>query len=129
MRKKGLDFSFTTKFEIDELEYNLKIDVEDFRPSRPAPPCSNPDSPRYSDCGDDAEWNNATASLVKDNGTIIPITEEQFLDYIFDDYVIIGRIIEKGEELSQEKEWADEKYLDEREEQRKSDKYLKERGY
>jgi hypothetical protein len=28
----------------------------DFTPARPAPNCSNPSSPAFSDSGDDAEW-------------------------------------------------------------------------
>ena len=36
-----------------------KCDTEnigDFTPGRPAPACSNPDSPAFSDDGDPAEW-------------------------------------------------------------------------
>ena len=46
-----MDLEFYTVFR----GYELKVKVRGYRPSRPAPACSNPDSPLYSDPGDDAE--------------------------------------------------------------------------
>ena len=39
----------------DELQQYILIDVLKYGPERMAPPCSNPDSPNFSDSGDPAE--------------------------------------------------------------------------
>ena len=46
-----INFDFKTNFELD-----VEVSVEGFTPSREAPACSDHDSLRYSDCGDDAEF-------------------------------------------------------------------------
>ena len=40
---------------IDYEDFEIVFKVTGFKPARPAPPCSNPDSPAFSDCGDDGE--------------------------------------------------------------------------
>ena len=45
--KKGTD----TYFDIP-----LEVKVTGYKPSRPAPACSNPSSPKFSDSGDDCEY-------------------------------------------------------------------------
>jgi len=41
--------------EIDLPEIEVEVDVTHYTPYRPAPYCSNPDSPKFSDSGDDEE--------------------------------------------------------------------------
>ena len=47
-------------FIITDIKYELpggitRIEIRGFNPGRPAPVCSNPDSPLFSDMGDDAD--------------------------------------------------------------------------
>lgn len=37
------------------LEMSIEVDIISYTPERPAPPCNNPDSPRFSDSGDAEE--------------------------------------------------------------------------
>ena len=56
-------------YEFDEEAGPVDLTVAaDFRPGRAAPPCSNPDSPAFSDTGDPAEWDIIS---VKFKGTLL----------------------------------------------------------
>ena len=62
---RGFDFEFSMDYDFDNhSETELFIQVRDFVPSRPAPACSNPDSPAFSDCGDDAEYDEFSIHMV-----------------------------------------------------------------
>ena len=56
-----MSIEFTTEIE---LTIKLSVDVIDFLPARQAPACSNPDSPHYSDPGDDCEFDIKEISLI-----------------------------------------------------------------
>jgi len=80
-----------TNFEFEtSMEFDVHVEVEGFVPERPAPACSNPDDPRYSDSGDPAEWDKYTAYFVfTQNGKKIRI---EFPD---DLYEIMGDNLEE----------------------------------
>lgn len=64
-----------------DLDYkDIKVEVEITTHFRPAPPCSNPDSPLFSDCGDDCEF--IVHSGTREDGT--KLTEEE-LNELYDD--------------------------------------------
>ena len=71
----SISFDFSTYFELE-----IEIDVSSYTPYRPPPPCSNPDSPMYSDCGDDEEMEWMAYFIVEEKGTKkkkrIPVPEE-----------------------------------------------------
>lgn len=48
-------------------EFNIKIKVTGYTPPRPAPSCSNPNSLRFSDCGDNSEWDDIDVFFVIDD--------------------------------------------------------------
>lgn len=54
---------FSKEFEI---KFNLHIEVTHYRPARPAPACSNPSDPAYSDPGDDVEFEFTIYLLTKE---------------------------------------------------------------
>lgn len=61
-------------FELDPSVGPVDLEVEaDFRPGRPAPPCSNPDDPAFSDTGDPAEWDT---KLVRFKGTKMKLDKQ-----------------------------------------------------
>ena len=71
MRRRNRGTNFDFEFELKGVEVEVK--VEGFKPPRPAPHCLNPDDPRYSDPGDDAEWDRATISIYgQDVSHILP---------------------------------------------------------
>lgn len=76
----GINFEFTMQEAFTNSDLEIFIQVKGFTPSREAPPCSNHDSPAYSDCGDDAEFDDYIASLiiVSSSGRVffIPLPEE-----------------------------------------------------
>jgi len=90
MSRKPEKYNFN--FHVTEGCLELNIQVEGFTPSRPAPPCSNPDDPRYSDDGDNAEWESVAVYLSGvDISMLLPpsyISEHR------------DEIIERGEERS-----------------------------
>lgn len=51
-RRDGVTITRTVTLNVEELELAVEAIV---RPPRPAPACSNPDSPAYSDAGDPGE--------------------------------------------------------------------------
>jgi hypothetical protein len=69
----------------------LSIEVEGYKASRPAPMCSNPDSPRYSDPGDGPEFDNYTV-CVNEDIDITDLLSQQVLNEIEE------RIVEEGEQ-------------------------------
>lgn len=85
-------------FEIElDNNFSLDIQVEGFKPARPAPACSNPDSPLYSDSGDCAEWEEMEIRIkfTTDNNPFKSGTKIFFIDIdeatqeeIFDKYEI-----------------------------------------
>ena len=52
------------------------LELEGYVPSRPAPACSNPSSPLFSDPGDAADYERAEAVIIVGNREII-LTEDQ----------------------------------------------------
>lgn len=72
----------------DGEERRLQVDVK-YLPGRPAPACSNPDSPAFSDSGDPDELEIVRAVIVKD-GKELPIPkevldEDRFIDSCLDE--------------------------------------------
>lgn len=54
-----------------QTEITLKVEVElDYIPGRPAPACSNPSDPRFSDPGDNPELEVKAIKLLTDDGEI-----------------------------------------------------------
>jgi hypothetical protein len=53
--KSQVDFTVMGYDDLDVV-MDLKVEIMNFHPSRPAPACSDHDSPRFSDCGDDMEF-------------------------------------------------------------------------
>jgi hypothetical protein len=72
----------------------LVIKVYGYKPARPAPACNNPDSPLFSDCGDDAEWDSVDFYYFIDNKEY-QIKDEEFCLYLED--ILIDEIITVGE--------------------------------
>lgn len=112
----GFNFNFTMPIEFKNMEAEIFIQVENFTPSRPAPICSNHDSPNYSDCGDDCEFDEYTAHLVYvlESGRMFFLEiPEGMLDFYFDK--IIDEIFEHGEnhycDMQGEKEEHESKRL------------------
>jgi len=71
-----------------------EVDVDGYRPGRPAPVCSNPSSPAYSDPGDNPEFDDYKLTVSIEGHTIDitdKITEEL-------DKKITEIIFQKGEE-------------------------------
>lgn len=69
-------------FEVEvEVTFKLKLSIKDYTPARPAPPCSNPDDPRYSDPGDDEYYEVEGAKL------IVPLAHnmEEIVDIVLPD--------------------------------------------
>jgi hypothetical protein len=105
--KDSKDFEFT-----DYHEFEIEIKVTGFTPERPAPACSNHDSPAFSDCGDSAEWNEVTMffhlkkerfnveknkqEVVKE--LIVPVPEE-IVNFLLENYDLEETIYGKGHEL------------------------------
>ncbi len=85
---KGYNFNF----HVDEGCLELNIQVEGFTPSRPAPDCSIPDDPQYSDGGDDAEWDDVKVYLKGVDITML--LPELYIEDMSDE------IIERGKEKS-----------------------------
>lgn len=73
-----------------QTEITLKIEVElDYIPGRPAPACSNPSDPRFSDPGDDPELQVTAIKLLTDDGEIaIPENIRDEIELMFyDDFI------------------------------------------
>ena len=69
-----------------EIKFNLFIDVTHYRPARPAPACSNPSDPAYSDPGDDLEFEFVIYLLTKEGEKKELPEELDFLyEYIYDE--------------------------------------------
>ena len=66
------------KVNLEEARVYLRVYLENFEPGRPAPACSNPDSPLFSDPGDDPEWDSMQVVLVftKKTQKMNPITND-----------------------------------------------------
>ena len=84
--KDTVDFTIETT----EGELDIELEVEGYRMGRDAPVCSNPDSPRYSDCGDDADWDYVNVYIGQIN-----ITSELPKDYLDDK---VEMIVTHGDE-------------------------------
>jgi len=71
-----MNFKFTTHEELE-----IEINVTSYTPYRPAPYSSNPDSPAYSDPGDDEECDYEMFFLLVDKNKKykIPVPEEMYL--------------------------------------------------
>jgi len=106
--KSGFDFSMN-----DYVELELKIEVEDFVPGYPAPPCSNHDSPAFSDTGADSEYGDVKMFFVLEKKkwdpekhervvvekVMIPVPEPM-INILINDYDIDENIFEEGERQS-----------------------------
>ena len=66
----------------------VTIEVEGFIPERPAPPCTNPSSPLYSDCGDPAEFSDFRVFF--GNKDITGIIPERIIEEIIEQIYIEG---------------------------------------
>ena len=82
-------------------DFLIIFEVMGFTCRRPAPPCSNPSSPAYTDSGDNADWEDIFVKLryetkhnVKAIGHIIAVNDDVAGDLI-EEY--FGKIIESGE--------------------------------
>lgn len=89
-------------FEIEYEDFKVIAEIEDFHPSRSAPNCSNPDSPAYSDCGDDAEFDVKIMYFQFGNSEDPEIKKvpTDLADYLADIYS--EQIIAKGEKLCED---------------------------
>jgi len=67
-----------------EFDVTLKLIIEviHYTPARPAPPCSNPDSPAFSDPGDDFEM-EFNLFLVSESGEKIELPK--VLHYLYEE--------------------------------------------
>jgi hypothetical protein len=99
---KGYNFEFTMSKSFPNAEVEIFIQVKDFTPERPAPACSNPSSPAYSDCGDSAEFGDyfVHMMIMTEQGKIffIPLPDDLFALL---EEEIIEEIFKKGEENHQ----------------------------
>ena len=78
-----------------ELDFFIIIEVHGYKPSRPAPVCSNPSHFNYADPGDDAEWDEVKFYYM-DGQVKVQIKDEFFCSYLED--LLIDEIIAIGEE-------------------------------
>jgi len=67
-----------------EITIPVYIHLHNFMPSRPAPTCSNPDSPLYSDSGNGSEYEDISIGAYVD-GKYIELPEE-LVEYISKKY-------------------------------------------
>lgn len=58
------NFEFIIEKEFKNSYVEIFINVKNYIPTRPAPICSNPSSPAFSDCGDDPEFEDYTANIL-----------------------------------------------------------------
>jgi len=84
-----MNFEFKEKMELE-----FKIKVSGYKKGRPAPACSNPSSPLYSDSGDDPEWRDNEFYLII-NDQEVKIHDERIIDYLEDRFT--DDIITEGE--------------------------------
>jgi len=102
MRGCGFNFEFSMDYDFDNHSgTELFLQVNDFIPSRPAPACNNPDSPSFSDCGDDAEYDEFLVHIViRHQGKVffIPLPDDMYL--LLEDE-LIDRIFNEGEKKYQ----------------------------
>ena len=75
-RNRGCQSDFTVTDEELDIFPELRFEITDFTPGRPAPACSNPSSPRFSDPGDPMEFN--TRIILTVNSKEIEITGEAY---------------------------------------------------
>ena len=74
------------EFTIEKTDFDIEVEVKGYVPPRPAPACSNPSSPLFSDSGDDAEYEKLSAWLIL-RGHKIKFTKalyEAFEDELWD---------------------------------------------
>lgn len=74
-RNRGCQSDFIIEDEELDVFPELRFEITDFNPGRPAPVCSNPSSPAFSDPGDPMEYNIDRVILTV-NGREIEITGE-----------------------------------------------------
>ena len=66
-KHRGCQSDFTVTDEELDIFPELRFEITDFTPGRPAPACSNPSSPAYSDPGDPMEFDVAKIILTVNN--------------------------------------------------------------
>lgn len=76
MKRRISQSDFTVTDEELDIFPELRFEITDFTPGRPAPACSNPSSPRFSDPGDPMEYN--TRIILTVNSKEIEITGEAY---------------------------------------------------
>lgn len=76
------------------VDIEMKIKVLGYKKSRPAPVCSNPSDPSFSDPGDDPGWLSVEFYIVI-AGKEILITDQRLFEYLED--LLIDDIIQEGE--------------------------------
>jgi hypothetical protein len=96
---KKFDFDFSTELKLDNGNFDILVQVSGYLPTRPAPPCSNPDSPAFSDCGDDPEFDEYKAHFYfkTDQKTFFINVPEELLEIM--EEVMFEKICMKGDEI------------------------------
>jgi hypothetical protein len=108
---KKLDFDFISSLKLDNGNFDVLIQVKGFTPTRPAPPCNNPDSPLFSDCGDDPEFDEYIVHFYfMKNQVFFMEVPEDLLDIMEEE--IYEMIFTKGDEIY----WEEDDYDNEEEE-------------
>ena len=80
----------------------LCIEIESYIPGRPVPPCSNPDSPSFSDPGDTEEIDYNLYYVGKnDKVFLLP----KFLEFLYEDEVLYNYISAKCNSIFNESEY------------------------
>lgn len=87
-----------TNFTFD-YDLHCEVIVDGFTESRPAPACSNPSDPSYSDCGDDAEFDDF--EIVINGVNLVDHLPQQIINNIIEEILVTG-----DEYCSQKKYYA-----------------------
>ena len=69
------------------IDMALDVVIDDYRPGRAAPICSNPSHPDFSDPGDEPEWNKIFFYYTDDYGNKHRIQDEFLCQYLEDVYI------------------------------------------
>jgi hypothetical protein len=98
MRQK-FDFDFITELKLNNGTFDILVQVTGYVPTRQAPPCNNPDSPAFSDCGDDPEFDDYKAHFYFSHParTFFIGIPEELLDLV--DEIMFDKICTKGDEI------------------------------
>lgn len=89
MKNSWIKLEIKFDYEISDGEESRILADVNYLPERPAPPCSNPDSPAFSDSGDPDELEIFRAVILKD-GVQTPLADtvinsDRFIDICYDE--------------------------------------------